>query len=443
MKLLPVILLIFTFFTAHAAERPDIVLILVDDLGRETIGALGGESYSTPNIDRLAGDGMTFDICYATPMCSPTRNMLLSGKYNFRNYTAWGEYDFDSQPTIANTLSDAGYTTATAGKWHLGGWEKKPFGPTRAGFQHYATFNYPEQLDEDEVAIGNFFWNTHLWIDGERARLGERYSSAVFRDFVLEFIEEQRDAEAPFFIYYPMILAHRPFMPTDLSEETGIKFRGRKGDKENFPEMVNYIDQTVGAIRETLDKAGKSQNTLLIFTTDNGTDNISDAKGLQSRWKGQLLRGGKYVPTELGANVPLFAVWPEVIKPGSRYRKPVDLTDIYMTAATLAEAKTPDDLDGHDLSEVFRGSESTREYAYTWGVHEYSSRKYKTPGKFRGELLHILRDERWKYQNDNTLWDLKDGWPQGKSIPKGEKNDVRERMRTALKALRQSEPKLW
>lgn len=438
------ILLALLATSVSAAERPNIVLILVDDFGRETIGALGGKSYATPNIDALAGDGMTFDICYATPMCSPTRNMLLSGKYNFRNYTAWGEYRFGDEPTIANTLSGAGYETAVTGKWHLGGWENEPFGPTLAGFHQYATFNYPEQLEEDDLNIGNFFWNTHLWVNGERDRLGETYSSAAFRDFSLDFIKAQSESDSPFFLYYPMILAHRPFTPTDLSEDTGVAHRGRIGDKENYPEMVTYIDNTIGAIRKALENSGQADNTLLLFTSDNGTDNVGEAKELRSAWNGQMLKGGKYVPTELGANVPLFAVWPEVIEAGSRYTKPVDLTDLHTTLGKLAGAKLPLGLDGHDLSPVFRGTgESTREYAYTWGVHEYSSRKYKTPIEFRGELLHILRDERWKYQSDNTLWDLQDGWPQGEPLEKGAHKEVRERFREALRTLRQSEPKLW
>ncbi|MDF1861779.1 MAG: sulfatase-like hydrolase/transferase [Verrucomicrobiales bacterium] len=427
-----------------SAERPNVVLILMDDFGRELIGALGGESYATPNIDALARDGMTFEICYATPMCSPTRNLLLSGKYNFRNYTAWGEYRFNDEPTIANTLSDAGYSTGVAGKWHLGGWEEEPFGPTRAGFQHYATFNYPEQLAEDDLGIGNFFWNTHLWQDGGRKRLGETYSSAAFRDFCLEFIDSRSDADKPFFFYYPMILTHRPFVPTDLTEKSGANHRGRKGDRVHFPDMVTYVDNTVGAIRKKLKETGQADNTLLLFTADNGTDNVSDAKELRSQWKGQMLKGGKYVPTELGANVPFFAVWPGTVAPGSRYSKPTDLTDLHVTLAHLAGAGKPDNLDGHDLTPVLLGTgESTRQYAYTWGVHDYSSRKYKTPITYKGELLHILRDERWKYQSDNTLWDLKEGWPQAETIPKGEQKEVRERMRAALRALRNSEPKLW
>jgi len=436
--------LIQAAITAAADERPNIILILVDDFGRELIQCLGGESYQTPNIDKLAADGIQFDICYATPMCSPTRNMLLSGKYNFRNYTAWGEYRFDTETTIASTLKKAGYRTGVTGKWHLGGWEEKPFGPARAGFAEYATFNYPEQLEEDDIGVGNFFWNTHLWTNGKRERLGEEYAPARFRDFALDFIRSGENSATPFFLYYPMILAHRPFVPTDLTEQTGVNFRGRKGDAENFPDMVTYVDNTLGAIRKTLAETGQEKNTLLIFTSDNGTDNVSDAKDLRSLWRGEPLKGGKYVPTELGANVPLFAVWPGTIEAGIRYRKPADLTDIYPTLCRLSDTELPEGLDGHDLGPVLRGEgESGREVAYTWGVFQYSSKKYKTPKQFKSELLHIIRDGRWKYQSDNTLYDLEEGWPQGEPVPAGERKEVRERMRAALRNIRQSEPRLW
>ncbi len=444
MKLLQTSLLLFFASTLIAEERPNVILMLVDDFGRELIGALGGESYETPHIDRLAHDGMMFDLCYATPLCSPTRTMLLSGNYSFRNYTAWGEYDFDRQPTIANALANAGYATAVTGKWHLGGWEKKPFGPTQAGFANYATFNYAEQLEEDDAGIGNFFWNTHLWVDGERVRLGQRYSSAYFRDFAVRTNEEHQDQKTPFFLYYPLMLAHRPFMPTDLSEATGVDFRGRRGELKHFSEMVTYVDNIVGTLRKTLERTGQSENTLLIFTADNGTDNVGEARELRSQWKGQSIKGGKYVPSELGANVPFFACWPGTIAAGSRYQKPIDFTDLYPTLCRLAQADCPETLDGHDLTPVFRGEgDSSRKYAYTWGIFEYSSKKYKTPIEFREELLHIIRDERWKYLSNGNLFDISADPMEKNVLDQDQYPEVRARMRAALETLRDTEPKRW
>lgn len=435
---------------AEDIAQPNIVFFMVDDVGRELIGAFGGETHATPHIDRLAAEGMAFEICYATPMCSPTRTMLMSGKYNFRNYDTWGEYRFETEPTIANTLAAAGYATAMTGKWHLGGWEQIPFGPTRAGFWRYATYNYPEQLDEDRDAVGNFFWNTHLWFANSfwqvpgRLRLGSTYSSAYFRDFALRFIEEWAEREDPFFLYYPEILAHRPFVPTDLNEETGEDYRGRVGDAKHFPEMVRYIDDIVGALREALERTGQAENTLFIFTSDNGTDNVQEAKGMTARWQGREVSGGKYLPTELGANVPLIAWWPGTIVAGSRHAGPVDFTDFHLTFARLAGAEPPEGLDGHDLTPLLTGTgDSTREYAYTWGVFEYSSRKYQRPVEFADELIHVLRDKRWKYLSDGRLYDLESDPFETEPVADDAHPEVRERMAAALEELRASGTRLW
>jgi arylsulfatase A len=433
---------------AHT-PRPNIVFFMADDLGRELLGAYGGETHPTPHIDRLAAEGIRFDICYATPMCSPTRVMLMSGKYNFRNYAAWGEYRFESEPTIAHTLAAAGYTTAVTGKWHLGGWDSPPFGPTRAGFQHYATYNYPEQLDEDATAIGNFYWNTHLWLGDpgrapERLRLGTTYSSACFRDFAVRFIEEQAGRAEPFFLYYPEILVHRPFVPTDRGGETGLDHRGGSGKAAHFPDMVRYMDEIVGALRAALERTGQAENTLFIFTSDNGTDNVAEANGMTARWRGRDTPGGKYLPTELGANVPLIVWWPDTVQPGIHYDGPVDFTDFHTTFARLAGATAPEGLDGNDLTPVLTGrGRSARAYACTWGVFEYSSRKYKAPQDFPGDILHVLRDKRWKYLSDGRLYDLENDPFETAPVPDDAHPEVRARLASALEALRSPAQRRW
>jgi len=247
-----------------------------------------------------------------------------------------------------------------------------------------------------------------------------------------------------FEIYYPEILAHRPFVPTDLSEGTGEDYRGRVGDASHFPEMVRYTDDIVGALREALERTGQAENTLFIFTSDNGTDNVHEAKGMTSRWQGRDTPGGKYLPTELGANVPLIAWWPGTVEAGSRHTGPVDFTDFHLTFARLAGAEAPEGLDGHDLTPVLTGKgDSTRDYAYTWGVFEYSSRKYQRPVEFADELIHILRDKRWKYLSDGRLYDLRDDPFETEPVPDEAHPGIRERMAAALEELRASGTRLW
>lgn len=444
MKQLILSVLILLTVKASGDDRPNIVLVMADDFGRELLSVYGGTSYKTPHLDALATDGVTFDICYATPLCSPTRNLLLSGKYNFRNYTTWGEYDYEESPTFANLIGDAGYDTAVCGKWHLGGWEQKPYGPTRAGFQRYATFDYAKQLAEDENAIGNFFWNTKLELDDRTERLGAQYSPAVFRDFAINFIKEHEKSDTPFLLYYPMILCHRPFMPTDNGGETGEEHRGRRGKLSNFPEMVGYVDDTIGRLRAALAETSQAENTLFIFTADNGTDNVAEAKGLKSKWHNRVVSGEKYLPTELGLNVPFFAVMPDRVESGVRYSMPIELTDVYATLCNLAQVERPADVDGHDLTPALTGVGSVnRQYAYSWGLREHSSRKYKDPRTYSNEILHVIRDVRWKYFSDGQLFDLATSPYESKPVPEEAHLSVRARMQAALEDRRNTKLRLW
>lgn len=198
--------ILFTLFPEQSyAERPNIILIMADDLGRDCLGCYGGESYQTPNIDALAAAGTRFECCYSTPMCSPTRVMLMTGRYNFRNYTTWARMDF-SEPTMARALKAAGYETAIFGKWHLGGWDAAPYGPTQVGFDQFATFDY-EQVVREGGQIGNQFWLTKVWENGKNFRL-EGYGPAFYRQHALKFIREHAEPEAkPFFLYYPLVLS--------------------------------------------------------------------------------------------------------------------------------------------------------------------------------------------------------------------------------------------
>jgi len=425
-----------------ADKSPNIILILADDLGRETLGAYGGSSYKTPNLDKLATDGLRFDVCYATPLCSPTRVELLSGRYNFRNYTEWGAFDFENERTIAQVVGEAGYDTAVVGKWHLGGWEERPFGVKRAGFDRYATFNYPEVLAQHKTVGGNVFWNTLTWTDGERYHTGDNYTPAYYRDYAVKFIQAHaKEGAAPYFLYYPLALAHRPFVVT---EETGDASQQGQKSVEHFPPMVAYIDRIVGEIRQAVEDSGQAENTLILFSADNGTDDVNEAKTLRSEFMGQMVPGGKYLPSELGANVPLLAWWPGTIEPGRTYGKPIDFTDMLPTFRELSGSDLDAPSDGHSFVPVLKGEgDSPRKYAYTWGIFEHSSKKYKTPIEYQDELLHILRDDRWKYYSDGRLIDTKEDFLEENPVPENQRPEIRDRMRRELEKLRGSGERLW
>jgi arylsulfatase A len=424
------------------SAQPNIVFILADDLGRECLEVYGGNSYQTPNLNQLAAEGTRFEACYATPMCSPTRVMLMTGRYSFHSYERWATMNFSS-PTIGKLLQAAGYDTALFGKWHLGGWDSAPYGPTRAGFDRFATFDY-EKVVREGGEIGNQFWKTEVWEEGRNFRL-DGYSPAYYRDHALRFIREHEGTNnKPFFLYYPLAHAHRPFVPTDQVEATRSKRTVRNGDLKNFPAMVEYIDGIVGSVISTLKETGQLERTVIFFSADNGTDNVGEAKQLRSSYRGLEIPGGKYLPTELGANVPLIVRGPGI--PRARVtRAPVDFTDMMPTLCSIAGIQAPDVADGEDLWPMLQGGpESMHDgLAYTWGVYEHSSRKYKNPRKYRDKIIHFIRDERWKLGSNGELFDLQNDWYEKAPLPHGIAAAARTHLEKHLSKLRGSETKIW
>lgn len=436
------LIFLFAYGVTTFAAQPNIVLIMADDLGRECLQCYGGESYETPNIDILAAAGTRFEVCYATPMCSPTRVMLMTGRYSFRNYTAWAKMDFDG-PTIAKSMKSAGYDTAIFGKWHLGGWESAPYGPTKAGFDQFATFDY-EQVVREGGEIGNQFWKTKVWENGRNFRL-DGYGPKFYREHALKFIRDHASKNAqPFFLYYPLALAHRPFVPTDESDSSLAEKTVRNGEQKNFPAMVAYIDFIVGEVISELKRSGQYEETLIIFTADNGTDNVGEAKGLTSQFRGTTVEGGKYLPSELGANVPLIVAGPEV-KAGQVLSAAVDFTDIMPTLCDVADTDPPVSCDGQSLLPVLKtGDESTHDgAAYTWGVFERSSKKYKDPKKYKSDLIHVVRDQEWKLLSTGELYHLKKDWQEQNPVQAQQFPEVRKRLQKHLRGLRAEESNLW
>ena len=433
---------------AEETRRPNIVLILVDDLGRECLGCYGGRSYQTPHLDQLAAEGMRFETCYATPLCATTRDLLLSGQYNFRSYYDWNEMDFD-RSTLAHDLQQAGYATAAVGKWHRGGWSRTPKGPKAAGFDRYCSFNYPEMFQlQNEGRGGNCYWWTHLWQDDRRVEVKDQGTSDYLNEYAIEFIRKRR--KRPFFLYYAMNLVHRPFVatPNRVDAETFEQRTAKKGQVENFASMVAYLDTLVGRILDALKAEGLGENTIVIFTADNGTDNVAEASTLRSKFLGREVRGGKYYPTEMGANVPYLVRWPGVVKAGTVTRALTDFSDLRPTFCQLAGRARPEDLflDGQSLLPVFTESVTHRPWIYTYGNYDRSSKKYKKPEQYPKGFTHYVRDERWKYGCDGRLFDLAadpfEEAPLSGQLT-GEAAAARERLAEALEELRNTEPRRW
>lgn len=318
--------------TRPPSVPPNIVLIMADDLGYETIGAYGGTSYQTPQIDALAQTGMRFTQAYSTPKCTPSRVQIMTGKYNFRNYIGFGLLD-PAEHTFAHLLRDAGYRTAVVGKWQLYGLESQRqavgragSSPTDAGFDEYALW----QIDQNESR----YKDPLLYINSTTPEVhAGAYGPDVFLDYIEDFMERYRDE--PFFLYYPMVFTHKPHAPTpDHPDYTLID--PDTTSSTYFAANVAYMDKIIGQIVAQLDRLGLRDNTLLLFTGDNGT-----AKSVTSMFNGRPFQGGKGLTTDAGIHTPLIANWPGSIAPGQINDNLIDFTDVLPTLMDVAQMPLP------------------------------------------------------------------------------------------------------
>ncbi len=371
------------FSSIQDARKPNVVLILADDLGAECLGSYGSTSYRTPNLDALARSGLRFENCFCTPLCSPSRVQLMTGRYGFR--TGWtqligaeGDQHFEpeKEKTFGHLLKGAGYATGIAGKWQLCHFDKHPEHLRECGFDESCMWTW-----QWEGKRSSRYWNPSIWQNGKLLPgTEEKYGPDLFSDFACDFIRRHKDR--PFFFYYPMALVHEPFEPTPDSKEG----RKQKGAAKNFPDMVAYMDKIVGKIVATLDECKLRENTLLIFTGDNGT-----TKGIPSKLGERTVIGGKSTMKDTGSHVPLIVSWPGTAPAGKTLDDLVDFSDVVPTLCELTGANLPGGtIDGRSFAEQIRGRAGTpRDWVFV------------QLGKNR-----FTRDKRWKLHADGRLFDL-------------------------------------
>ncbi len=322
---------------AAAAPKPNIVFLLVDDLGYADCGFNGGTEIKTPNIDRLAAGGAILDSLYVQPVCSPTRAALMTGRYATRTgvytivrpHAKWGLPL--GERTLANALGDAGYETAITGKWHLGEFERA-YLPTARGFDHQHGF-YFGMLDYFTHMRGT----THDWHRDDREVKEEGYTTHLIAREACRLIAERRK-EKPLFLYVPFNGVHSPLqVPGEYLKPYGAL----KGGRQKLAGMLAAVDEAIGQIAGALEKAGIRDNTLIIFSTDNGGPVPTDNGPLRAR-KGSIYEGG--------VRGCAFVNWPGRVPAGAHVREPIHTVDWYPTLVTLAggslEQKLP--LDGRD-----------------------------------------------------------------------------------------------
>ena len=375
---------------APAPEKPNIVLILADDVGQEALGCYGGESYRTPHLDALAASGIRFRHGYSQPVCHPTRVNLLTGRYPLRlGNPKWGSFPKEEEPnTFAHALKRAGYATAVAGKWQLALLGRDLDHPRRLGFDEYSLFGWHE---------GPRYWRPLIWQNGKkRDDVADRYGPEVYCDFLIDFI--RRNKAKPFMAFYSMALCHD--VTDDLKEH--VPFGPGKDRYDDFKEMVEAMDREVGRLVGALDRMGLREKTLILFTGDNGSPTRSIAgvrdgkltrEPVVSKRRGADVPGGKGSMTDGGTRVPLLASWKGAVKPGQVVDDLVDMSDYFPTFLELAGAKPPDGvrLDGRSFAPRLRGEEGK---GRPWVSAERRGGRW-------------VRTQRWKLYDDGRLFDLK------------------------------------
>lgn len=345
-------------------QRPNVVVILVDDLGKEWVDEYGAKGIELENINNLARQSIRFDRAYSMPQSTPSRVAMLTGQYPYNNgwinhfdVPRWGHgahFDNSMNNSFARTLRDAGYKTCAAGKWQINDFRLQPEAMVEAGFDSYCMWTGGEGGNE-EISESRY-WNPYIHTkDGSRQYLGE-FGPDIYNNHILDFITENRDN--PFYIYYPMTLTHVPLVHTPHDMDATTK-------RERHIAMTKYMDYLVGRVVKTLEDNGLMDNTYIIFTTDNGT--ASSIVGMRDD---RYIRGGKSLLSENGINCPFI-----VYAPGAKARVEsnalVDFTDIAPTVLELAgvEHDGKDTLDGVSFAGVLIGESQGKSYALSMGSH--------------------------------------------------------------------------
>lgn len=404
----PLLLVAFALSSAHAharpaAHRPNVLLIMTDDQGYGDLGFHGNAQIETPNLDRLARESVRLTRFYVSPVCTPTRASLMTGRYNFRT----GAIDtfmgramlHPGEVTLAQMLGDAGYRTGIFGKWHLG--DCYPLRPMDRGFQESLVHKGGGIGQPSDPPGGDHYQDPTLYHNGQPEKT-TGYCSNVFTDAAIRFIEQNRDR--PFFTY---LAFNAPHVPLEVDEKYIAPYRAKGLDETTARVygMVQNIDENVGRLLVKLRDLGLERDTIVIFLTDNGPQQVRYNAGLRG------LKGSVY---EGGIHVPCFVRWP------ARYQGNRDVgviaahIDIAPTLLAACGVKAPAGLkmDGCDLSRCLLGKDSAgpkRTLFFQW---------------HRGDAPELYnncaaRNQRYKLVNGKELYDLQEDPTESKDIAAG------------------------
>ncbi|BAX78829.1 arylsulfatase [Labilibaculum antarcticum] len=429
-------------------KKPNIIYILADDLGYGDLSSYGQKQFSTPNIDKLASQGLVFTQHYAgSTVCAPSRSALLTGMHTGhtpvrgnKEIQPEGQYPIpDDTYTLAETLKKGGYVTGAFGKWGLG-YPGSEGDPVKQGFDVFYGYNCQR--------LGHNYYPYHLWsnrdsivLKGNSGHKREEYAPNLIQEKALEFLEKNKDTT--FFMYVPTIIPHAELIAPD---SIMAKYRGKylpekqfkgtddgpnyrlgyyESQKEGhaaFVAMIEIMDKQVGEIMDKVKALGIEDNTIIVFTSDNGphTEGGADPRYFDSNG---LLKGFKRDLYEGGIRIPMMVRWPGKIQAGSKTDLISAFWDVFPTFSEIAGVNVPDNLDGISfLPTLLNKSEEQKQHEYLyWEFHENGGRQAIRKGKWKAVKYNVLKHPDAPIE----LYDL--------STDLGEENNVAEKYPKVVK----------
>ncbi len=417
---------ILTNFRLLAADGhpPNVLIILADDMGIECLSSYGGTSHATPNLDKFAGQGMRFTRCFSNPYCSPSRGELLTGRYPFKNGLKQVLFDEKAhantflgidQPSFARQLKQAGYATAIAGKWHLSFLHQHNT-INDFGFDQYQCWQVFDDNKErtSRFQDPHFNQNGKVLGDGTKGRFGPDMNV----EFLIDFMKSSVARGEPFLAYHTSLLPHFPWVPTPDSADQSYKLPGgnNKGNRKYFPDMVTYFDKNVGQLLSALDELKISDNTVVFFLADNGTD--SD---LKNQWgDGKTIAGGKGTMTDRGTHVPLIVRWPKHIEAKTTCDDLIDFSDLLPTLCEVSGAPLPkESIHGKSfLPQLLAKAATPRDWVHV-----------------QDKEMRYVRDRDFMLTRQNELRPVVEIWENQPAPVQGEGNEEEQAARKKLQAV--------
>ena len=377
-----------------AAEKPNIIVILADDLGFGDLSSYGAKDMRTPHVDRLLNEGMKFSNAYANcPVCSPTRAALLTGQYPdmvgvpgvIRTHAEnnWG-YFLPQAVTLPQLLRGAGYRTAIVGKWHLG--LESPNMPNQRGFDYFHGF-LGDMMDD---------YYTHRRHDNNYMREDSKtieptgHATDLFSDWAIQWINTEAKTPAPFFLYLAYNAPHTPIQPpADWLEKVRKREPNITEKRAKLVALIEHLDDGIGRVLAAVEQAGIEKNTLIVFASDNGGQLSVGANN--GPW-----RGGKEDMYEGGLRIPFGVRWPSKIAPRSESPQPVLSMDLLPTLCAAAEVPVTHKIDGLNFLPTLLGTTQTLSPRDTLWVR-------REGGRYHGQDYYALRRGPWKLLHNSPF----------------------------------------